>query len=360
MKRVYNFNPGPSALPIEALKTAQEEMLDYKGTGMSVLEMSHRSKDFEAILAETKALIKKHLGLPDGYHILFLGGGASLQFAMMPMNFLSASQSADYVVTGSWAQKAAAEAKLFGNVNVIFNCAEANFTYIPTADQLKIDSNAQYVHITTNNTIFGSQWSYLPETGKVPLVVDMSSDILSRPIDVSKMSFIYAGAQKNLGPAGVTLVIIKEDFASKQKSGLSKILSYSTYIKEDSLYNTPPVYPIYITMLTMRWIDSIGGMSEVVKRNDRKKALIYGAIDQSNGYYRGPVRPDSRSGMNVVIRMASEELEAKFIAEAKTAGFVGLKGHRSVGGLRASTYNAVPVEAVEKLVEFMKDFQKKN
>ncbi len=360
MKRVYNFNPGPSALPLEALKTAQEEMLDYKGTGMSVLEMSHRSKDFEAILAEAKALIKKHLQLPDGFQILFLGGGASMQFAMLPMNFLAQGQCADYIITGSWSQKAAAEAKLFGTVNTAASSSEANFSYIPTPDQIKFDPTAQYVHITTNNTIFGSQWSYLPDTGKVPLVLDMSSDILSRRVDVSKTSFIYAGAQKNLGPAGVTLVIIRDDLAAKQKQGLPKILSYSTYIKEDSLYNTPPVYPIYITMLTMRWIDSIGGMAEVEKRNSRKKELIYGAIDHSDGYYRGTVRPDSRSGMNVTIRMASEELEAKFIAEAKSAGFIGLKGHRSVGGLRASTYNAVPVEAVEKLVEFMKEFKKKN
>ncbi len=360
MKRVYNFNPGPSALPLEALKTAQEEMLDYKGTGMSVLEMSHRSKDFEGILAEAKALIKKHLQLPDGYHILFLGGGASMQFAMLPMNFLSAGQTADYIVTGSWSQKAVSEAKLFGNVNIAFSSSESNFSYVPTPDQIKIDPNAQYVHITSNNTIFGSQWSYLPDTGKVPLVVDMSSDILSRRMDVSKTSFIYAGAQKNLGPAGVTLVIVKEDFAAKQKQGLPKILSYSTYIKEDSLYNTPPVYPIYITMLTMRWIDSIGGMVEIEKRNQRKRELIYGMIDGSGGYYKGTVRADSRSGMNVTIRMASEEIEAKFISEAKAAGFIGLKGHRSVGGLRASMYNAVSVEAVEKLVEFMKEFKKKN
>lgn len=360
MKRVYNFNPGPCALPLEALKTAQEEMLDYKGTGMSVLEMSHRSKDFEAILAEAKALLKKHLQLPDGYHILFLGGGASLQFAMLPMNFLSTGQTADYVVTGSWSQKAVSEAKLFGTVNIAASSSEANFSYVPAPDQIKFDPNAQYVHITTNNTIFGSEWSQLPDTGKVPLVVDMSSDILSRRMDVSKAAFIYAGAQKNLGPAGVTLVIIREDFAARQKPGLPKILSYSTFIKDDSLYNTPPVYPIYITMLTMRWIDSIGGMAEVEKRNNRKKELLYGAIDNSNGYYKGTVRADSRSAMNVTIRMSSEELEARLIAEAKTAGFIGLKGHRSVGGLRASMYNAVSVEAVEKLVEFMKDFQKKN
>ncbi len=360
MKRIYNFNAGPSAMPLEALKAAQEEMLDYKGTGLSVLEMSHRSKDYDAIHAEVKALIKKHLQLPDNFKILFLGGGASLQFAMLPMNFLAQGQTADYILTGSWSQKAAAEAKLFGDVNVAVSSGEANFTYIPTPDQIKISPNSQYVHITTNNTIFGTQWSYLPETGNTPLVVDMSSDILSRQIDVSKASFIYAGAQKNLGPAGVTLVIIRDDFAAKQKQGLPKILSYSTYIKDDSLYNTPPVYPIYLTMLTMRWIDSIGGMAEISKRNNRKKELIYGAIDNSNGYYKGTVRTDSRSAMNVTIRMATEELEAKFIAEAKTAGFIGLKGHRSVGGLRASMYNAVSIEAVEKLVEFMRDFQKKN
>lgn len=360
MKRVYNFNPGPAALPIEALKTAQEEMLDYKGTGMSMLEISHRSKDFEAVLEECKNLIKKHLQIPDGYHIIFMGGGASLQFAMIPMNFLSQGQSADYVVTGSWAQKAASEAKLFGKVNVAVSSEEAQFTYIPKPDQIKLDPSAQYVHITSNNTIFGTQWSYFPDTGKLPLVVDMSSDIMSRRFDASKMAFIYAGAQKNLGPAGVTLLIIKDEFLQKQKSGLPKILSYTTYTKENSLYNTPPVYSIYITMLTMRWIDSIGGLAEVEKRNRKKYDLIYGLIDGSGGYYRGTVRADSRSWMNVTLRLKSEELENKFITDAKANGFIGLKGHRSVGGVRVSAYNAVPVEAIEKLCEFMKDFAKKN
>ncbi len=360
MNRVHNFNPGPAALPEEALKTAAAEMLDYKGTGMSVLEMSHRSKDFEAILAETKALIKKHLSVPDGFHILFLGGGASMQFAMLPMNFLSQGQSADYVITGAWAQKAASEAKLFGTVNIAGSSEAEKFTFVPRNAELKLNPSAQYVHMTSNNTIFGSQLHEYPNTGNVPLVVDMSSDIMSRRVDMSKMSFVYAGAQKNMGPAGVTVVFAREDFLQKQKPGLPKILSYSTYVKEDSLYNTPPVYPIYITMLTMRWIDSIGGLVEVEKRNQRKYDLLYGLIDGSGGYYRGTVRPDSRSAMNATLRLGSEDLEDKFIKEGKAAGFIGLKGHRSVGGVRVSMYNAVSVQSIEKLVEFMKDFQKKN
>ncbi|MCC6963915.1 MAG: 3-phosphoserine/phosphohydroxythreonine transaminase [candidate division Zixibacteria bacterium] len=360
MKRVFNFNPGPAALPEEALKAAAAEMLDYKGTGMSVLEISHRSKDFEAILAETKSLIKKHLAISDNFHILFMGGGASLQFAMVPMNFLSQGQAADYVITGAWAQKAASEAKLFGTVNVAATSEPDKFTWVPKNDQIKLSPGAQYVHMTSNNTIFGTQLREYPDTGNVPLVVDMSSDIMSKRVDVSRMSFVYAGAQKNMGPAGVTVLLIRDDFLQKQKTGLPKILSYSTYAKEDSLYNTPPVFAIYMTMLTMRWIDSIGGLGEVEKRNKRKYDLLYGQIDGSNGYYRGTVRPDSRSWMNATLRLGSEELEDKFIKEAKAAGFVGLKGHRSVGGVRVSMYNAVSVEAIEKLVEFMKDFQKKN
>jgi phosphoserine aminotransferase len=360
MNRVFNFNPGPATLPLEVLKIVQEELLDYKGVGMSILEISHRSKDFEAVLEEAKTLLRKHLGLPDNYHILFVGGGASQQFAMIPMNFLAADQSADYLNTGTWSQKAISEAKLFGKVNIAASSEADKFTYIPSPDQIKLDPNAVYVHITSNNTIYGSQWQEFPDVGKTPLICDMSSDILSRRMDASKFAMIYAGAQKNLGPAGVTVLIIREDFAAKQKPGLTKILSYSTHIKENSLYNTPPSFAIYIVKLVLQWIDQIGGMPEVEKRNKAKKELIYAAIDNSGGFYKGSIRPDSRSGMNVTWRLGSEELEEKLVKEAKAAGLIGLKGHRSAGGIRASMYNAMPVAGVEKLVEFMADFKKKN
>lgn len=360
MNRVFNFSPGPATLPIEALEVAQKEFLDYKGLGMSVFEMSHRSKDYEAILEDTKTLLKKHLGIPDNYHILFLGGGASLQFAMIPMNFLSTEQTADYINTGAWSQKAISEAKLFGKVNVAGSSEDAQFTFIPSQNELKLNPDAVYVHMTSNNTIFGTQWPYWPDVHGKPLICDMSSDILARKIDVSKFALIYAGAQKNMGPAGVTVVIMNPDFAAKQKSGLTKILSYSTHIKENSLYNTPPAYNIYMIKLVLQWVDQIGGLAEVEKRNKTKKDMLYGAIDNSGGYYKGTVRPDSRSGMNATMRLGSEELEEKFVKEAKAAGMIGLKGHRSVGGIRVSMYNALPVAGIEKLVGFMADFKKKN
>lgn len=360
MNRVFNFNPGPATLPIDALKVAQEEFLDYKNTGMSILEISHRSKDFEAVLEDTKSLLKKLLGIPEKYHILFLGGGASQQFAMIPMNFLPADQSADYLNTGTWAQKAISEAKLFGKVNIAATSEPDKFTYIPGPDQIKLDPNAVYVHITSNNTIEGTQWQSYPNLGNAPLICDMSSDILSCIVDVSKFAMIYAGAQKNLGPAGVTILIMREDLAAKQKPGLPNIFSYSTHIKENSLYNTPPCFAIYMTKLTLQWIDQLGGLTEVERRNRQKKEMLYAAIDNSGGYYRGTVRPDSRSGMNATMRLGSEELEEKFVKEAKAAGMIGLKGHRSVGGIRVSMYNALPAAGIEKLVQFMADFKKKN
>lgn len=360
MNRVFNFNPGPATLPIEALEVAKNEFLDYKGLGMSVLEMSHRSKDYEAILEDTKTLLKKQLGIPDNYHILFLGGGASLQFAMVPMNFLASDQSADYINTGSWSQKAMAEAKLFGKVNVAGSSEDAKFTFIPSQNELKFSSEATYVHITSNNTIEGTQFQYWPDVHGKPLICDMSSDILSRRIDVSKFALIYAGAQKNIGPAGVTVIIMNPEFAVKQKSGLPKILSYATHIKENSLYNTPPAYSIYLIKLVLQWVEQIGGLAEIEKRNKQKKDMLYKAIGDSGGYYRCPVRSDSHSGMNAVMRLGSEELEEKFVKEAKAAGMIGLKGHRSVGGIRVSMYNALPVAGIEKLVAFMADFKKKN
>lgn len=360
MGRIYNFNPGPSALPLEALQTAQNDLLDYNGLGISVMEMSHRSKDFDAILQDTKKTLRKLINLPDNYNILFLGGGASLQFAMIPMNFLSPDQSADYINTGSWSGKAIAEAKLFGKVNIAVTSEEAKYTFVPSPEQLKLDPNAAYVHLTSNNTIFGTQWHYYPDTGNVPLIVDMSSDILSRNFDVKKMAMIYAGAQKNIGPAGVTLVIIRDDLLERVKDGNPRILNYKTHIEKDSAYNTPPVFNVYMVRLFLKWIESIGGLDEMEKINKRKKDMIYDVIDQSDGFYKGTVREDSRSWMNATLRMHSEDLEATFVTDAKASGFIGLKGHRSVGGIRVSMYNGVTLEAVEKLAEFMKEFRKKH
>ncbi len=360
MGRVHNFNPGPSAIPLPALQTAQKELLDYNGLGLSVLEMSHRSKDFDAILAETKKSLTNLLQIPENYSIIFLGGGASLQFAMLPMNFLAQDQCADYINTGAWSAKAISEAKLFGKVNIAVTSEEAKYTFIPSPEQLKLDPSAQYVHLTSNNTIFGTQWHYYPDTGSVPLVVDMSSDILSRSFDIKKIAMIYAGAQKNIGPAGVTLVIIRNDMLEKVKAGIPKILNYKTHTDKDSTYNTPPVFNVYMIHLFLKWIESIGGLAAMEKINREKKDIIYSVIDGSDGFYKGTVREDSRSWMNATLRLSSEELEATFVTDAKANGFIGLKGHRSVGGIRVSMYNGVPLEAVEKLAEFMKEFRKKH
>jgi phosphoserine aminotransferase len=358
MPRIFNFNPGPATLPLPALEKARDEFIDYMGTGMSILETSHRAPEFDAVLANTQALIRELLGVPENYHILFLGGGASLQFAMLAMNFIPDGGSADYIDTGTWSTKAIKEAKIIAKCNVAASSEDKNYSYIP--DKFNFDPKAAYVHITSNNTIKGTQWHTWPDVGGKPLLCDMSSDIMSRKIDVSKFSMIYAGAQKNLGPSGVTLIILKDEFAATAKEGLPTMLTYKTHISKNSLYNTPPVFPIYMINLVLKWVKAQGGLDAVERINRQKAGMIYAAMDESDGYYRGTAEKSGRSIMNLTMRMADEGLEKKFIAEAKAAGLHGLKGHRSVGGIRASMYNAFPLEGAQKLVEFMKEFRQKN
>lgn len=357
--RAYNFNAGPAALPLEVLQQAQEEIVEFRGIGMSLMEVSHRSKQYEQVHDETQALLLELLGLSSGYKVLFLQGGASTQFAMIPMNFLASGQVGSYVHTGSWAEKAIAEAKLIGEVSVAAE-SPANPIAIPKLSDIRIHPNAAYVHITSNETISGAQWQEFPETGEVPLIADMSSDILSRSLDASKFAFIYAGAQKNLGPAGVTVVVAREDFVAASPKHLPTMLRYDTYTKNNSLYNTPPVYSIYMVGLMLKWLKGKGGVAGVEGINREKTDRIYDAIDNSGGFYRPIVAENSRSRMNVTWRMETEELEKLFVKESAAAGFVGLGGHRSVGGLRASTYNAVPPEACRALVQFMQEFQRKH
>jgi phosphoserine aminotransferase len=359
MSRVYNFSPGPCTLPLPALEKAQAEFVDYNGTGMSIIESSHRGAEFKEVHAEAKALMRKVMGIPDNYHILFLGGGASFQFTMIPQNFIPAGGSADYINTGTWSKKAIKEANIVAKANVVATSEADNFNWIPVQDELQLDPEAAYLHFTSNNTIFGTEFHKFPETDK-PLICDMSSDIVSRPIDVSKFAMIYAGAQKNLGPAGVTVVIIRDDFAKTANSGLPTMLAYDTHIDKDSMFNTPPAYGIYIIKLVQEWIVEQGGLEAIEAVNSQKAELLYGTIDNSDGYYRGTARVDSRSHMNVTIRLNSEELEKKFIAEAAENGLNGLKGHRSVGGIRVSMYNAMPLAGIEKLVGFMAQFKANN
>jgi phosphoserine aminotransferase len=355
--RIYNFSAGPAVLPLPVLEEVQKNLLGLPGVGMSILEISHRSKAFDAVINEAVADIRSLASIPDNYHILFLQGGASTQFSMAPMNLLSPDRSADYVITGSWSKKALKEAQKVGRTNVAGTTEPEKFTRIPSQSDLKLDPAASYVHITTNNTIFGTEWKNEPETGSVPLVADTSSDMFSRPIAVSRYGLIYAGAQKNLGPAGVTLVILRDDLLARSPKNLPTMLDYNTYAKENSLYNTPPVFAIYIVGLVMKWIIKQGGLDEVHKRNQEKAGLLYDEID-STGFYRGHAAPDSRSLMNVTFRLSTEDLEKQFVAEATKAGLDGLKGHRSVGGIRASIYNAFPREGVDALVSFMKEFER--
>jgi phosphoserine aminotransferase len=356
-ERIYNFSAGPAVLPLPVLEEAQRDLLALPGVGMSVLEISHRSKVFEEIIQGAEADIRKLGQIPDDYHVLFLQGGASLQFSMVPMNLLPAGGKADYIITGAWSKKAMKEAQKVGQVNVAATTEAENFTRIPRQDEIKLDPQAAYVHITTNNTIFGTQWKSEPEVGDVPLVADASSDIFSRPIDVRKYGLIYAGAQKNLGPAGVTLVIIREDLLARSPANLPTMLDYNTHAKNKSLYNTPPVFAIYIVRLVSRWLLEQGGLEEMARRNQEKAKILYDAIDASD-FYRGHAQPDCRSLMNVTFRLPTEELEKQFVAEAEKAGLSGLKGHRSVGGIRASIYNAFPRSGVEALVAFMKEFER--
>lgn len=363
MKRVINFNAGPAAIPLDVLKQAQEEMLDWNGTGMSVMEVSHRSKEYEAMHNESQELFRQLAGMGPEWKILFLTGGASTQFFMIPMNYLYGGKKATYLLTGNWSKNALKEAKRFGACDYAgTENPDGTFTRILSPEEIKVDPASSYAHMTSNNTIFGTQWQYWPEVGKVPLVCDMSSDIFSRPFPAEKFSLIYAGAQKNLGPSGVTVVAIKDSFMqlSQEQAQLPTMLSYRTHADNNSLYNTPPCFSIYILNLTLKWLIKMGGLKAMQKINEEKGRIIYGAIDASDGFYRGPVQKDSRSLMNVVFRLHDVEMEESFVKEAKAAGIVGVKGHRSTGGIRFSLYNANLVDNVKTAAAFMDEFRKKH
>lgn len=358
--RVFNFNPGPSVLPLDVLKIAQEELLDYKGTSMSILESSHRAAEYEEINNQAMSLIKELMGLDDSYKVLFLGGGASTQFALVPLNFLTEGKVGAYIDTGTWSSKAIKEAQIIGKVHVAASSKEAAYKFIPKQKDLNIPGNAAYLHITTNNTIKGTQYHYIPDSGGIPLIADMSSDICSRTFDFKEFDLIYAGAQKNLGPAGVTMVIIKDSLLEKCKDGNPTMFDYRTHAKENSLYNTPPCFAVYVVKLVLEWIKKQGGLKAVEKVNRDKKDAVYGMIDKYPDYFKGTADKDSRSWMNITLRLPSEDLEKKFIAEAKAKKMIGLKGHRSVGGMRVSLYNAMTLEGAQKVAQFMEDFKKAN
>ncbi len=358
-ERIFNFSAGPAMLPVPVLEQAQREMLSLPGVGMSVMEISHRSKEFDDIINSAEQSLRELMGIPENYRVLFLQGGASLQFSMIPINLLPQSGSADYIVTGSWGKKAVKEAKRVGGVNVAASTQDGGFKNIPPQDQLKLDPHAAYVHITTNETIEGVEWHAEPELGEVPLIADASSDILSHPIPLEKYALIYAGAQKNMGPSGVTLVIIRDDLLARIPDGLHTMLDYRTHVENKSLYNTPNTWGIYILNLVCQWLKEKGGLDGMHRENEAKAKMIYDAIDATD-FYRGHADPEARSMMNVTFRLPSEDLEKQFAKEATAAGLDGLKGHRSVGGIRASIYNAFPREGVEALVAFMKEFEKKN
>ncbi|HLM55460.1 MAG TPA: 3-phosphoserine/phosphohydroxythreonine transaminase [Pyrinomonadaceae bacterium] len=358
-ERIFNFSAGPAVLPVPVLERAREEMLSLPGVGMSVMEISHRSKTFDEIHRGAEQGLRELLGIPEGYRVLFLQGGASLQFSMVPINFLPAGGSADYVLTGSWGKKALKEAKRQGTARVAADMADSRYSRVPSQAELQLDPGAAYVHVTSNETIEGVEWKEDPEVGGVPLVCDASSDICSRPVDVSKYALIYAGAQKNLGPSGVTVVILREDLLGHIPTGLHTMLDYRTHVENDSLYNTPNTWGIYILRLVCDWVKSEGGLAGIHRRNEEKAGKIYDCVDATD-FYRGHAAPEARSIMNVTFRLPSEELEKKFTSEATAQGLDGLKGHRSVGGIRASIYNAFPPEGVDALVAFMKEFERKN
>ncbi|OQX61613.1 MAG: phosphoserine transaminase [Desulfococcus sp. 4484_241] len=359
VKRIYNFNPGPAALPTAVLEEIQESFLDFAGTGMSITEVSHRSKQFDEVINDAVERARRLLGIGDDYRVLFIQGGASLQFAMVPMNLLPEGRSADYVNTGTWSTKAIKEAEILGKTfRVPASSEDKNFSYIPK--NIDFDENAVYVHLTSNNTIKGTQWAEFPDTKGVPIVCDMSSDIMSRPIDMSRFGLIYAGAQKNIGPAGVCMVIIRNDMLEKADDSLPSMLKYKTYASKNSLYNTPPCFAIYVVQLVLKWLEeTMGGLARMDEINRKKAAMLYNLLDTSD-FYTGTAEPDSRSLMNVTFRLPNEELEKKFVQEAAQNDLGGLKGHRSVGGCRASIYNATTLDAVETLVDFMKTFEGKN
>ena len=357
MARVYNFSAGPSMLPEEVLKKAAAEMLDYEGSGQSVMEMSHRSKVYQSIIDAAEANVRELMGVPDNYKVLFLQGGASSQFAMVPLNLMNKNKKADYVITGQWAKKAYKEGARYGDAHVVASSEDKTFSYIPKLDKSTFTSDADYFHICMNNTIYGTKWHTLPETGDVPLVADISSCLMSEPIDVAKFGVLYAGAQKNLAPAGVTLVIIREDLIGNAQDITPTMFNYQTHADNGSMFNTPPCYTIYIAKLVMDWIKSLGGLEAMKERNEKKAALLYDYLD-NNSLFKGTVVPEDRSLMNAPFITGDKDLDAEFVAESTKAGFVNLKGHRTVGGMRASIYNAMPYEGVQKLVDFMAEFEK--
>jgi len=357
--RIFNFSAGPATLPLEVLEQVQRDLVALPGVGMSILEISHRSKPFEDVLEGCEADLRTLGAIPDGYRVLFLQGGASLQFSMIPMNILPPGGSADYIVTGAWSQKAVKEAKRVASVRIAATTEADNFTHVPTQSELQLDPAAAYAHYTTNNTIFGTEFHYVPDVGAVPLVADASSDIFSRPIDVGKFALIYAGAQKNLAPAGVTLVIVRDDMLRRTPSTLPTMLQYGVHVENASMYNTPPVFAIYVMRLVLAWLMKRGGLEAIERKNARKADKLYAEIDRTE-FYRGHARTDSRSRMNVTFRLPTEELEKKFAKDATAEGLDGLKGHRSVGGMRASIYNAFPEEGVDALVHFMHEFERRN
>jgi phosphoserine aminotransferase len=359
MTAPHNFNAGPAMLPPPVLEQVQAELRDYRGRGMSIMEMSHRGKEFEEINAQAEATFKRLLSVGAGYRVLFLQGGASTQFAMVPMNFLSPGATADYLVTGAWAEKAFEEAAALGQTRVAAS-TKPHYRSVPALGEIDLSPASAYVHLTSNETIHGIQWQSFPDVGDRPLVADMSSDILSRPIEVGKFALIYAGAQKNLGPSGVTAVLLRESWLAKANAGVPTMLRYATHVKNDSLYNTPPMFGVYVLNLVLQWIDQLGGLPGMAQRNARKAATVYGALDRSAGFYRGHAEPASRSQMNITFRLPSEGLEKQFLTEAQAAGMIGLAGHRSVGGIRASLYNAVSPESCEVLASFMNDFARRN
>ena len=358
--RIYNFSAGPCTLPNEVMLEAQEDFYSYKGQGLSVMEMSHRSKTYDEIIVAAEKDLRALLNVSDEYNVLFLQGGATLQFSMVPLNIMPPNNKADYINTGAWSKKAIKEAKRVGTVNIAATSEESNFNFIPKQDSFNLSPDASYVHYTSNNTIFGTEFHTEPEVGSIPLVCDASSDILSKPIDVNKYGLIYAGAQKNMGPAGAALVIVKKSLLDRAPDELHTYLNYNTHAEKSSMYNTPPTYTIYIMGLVYKWLLKNGGLDAMQKVNEAKAKLIYDAIDNSEGYYKGSAAVEDRSLMNVTFNLQSEDLEKKIIAEAKEKGFSGLKGHRSVGGLRASIYNAFPTNGVEDLVQFMNDFKANN
>lgn len=361
VNRAHNFNAGPSILPLSVLEQAQKELIDFKGTGMSVMEISHRSKEFETVIGEAEQDLRKLMGIPSNYKVLFLQGGATLQFAMIPMNLRKPGTSADYIVTGSWSKSAMKEAQKLGPTGISYTGEADNFNRLPRQAELKLDPGASYLYFTSNETIHGVEFDQEPETpAGVPLFVDTSSDFISRPMDVSKYGLIYAGAQKNAGPAGVVVTIIRDDLLERVPANLPAMLDYNVQVAGGSMHNTPPCFSIYMVGLVFKWAINLGGLPEIQRRNEAKANVVYNAIDESGGFYKGHAEINSRSKMNITFRLPTEELENTFASEAKKLNMIGLKGHRSVGGMRASVYNALPLESAEALASFMKEFQRKH